>query len=211
MFVFFVYSGFCLVLVGLWISWAKTQTLPNLRLPISSADSDLIMLCLNAFLWNHSSQFVGEHDGREQRRFGYGGRQPHRAHHRRSEKAAHETISQRTPLQVRITNVAILLPGIVQIQVLQFSDCCTADFGPRWSLNQLYNDQKIDKLKRIWPIPVLPKDVLPSACLIACKVSTKLNQTGTFDGGFDSLHFGDRNPEENGDEDTDGKGKRKWG
>ena len=33
----FLYSRF-LVLLGLWISWTKTQTLPNLRLPISSVD-----------------------------------------------------------------------------------------------------------------------------------------------------------------------------
>ena len=28
---------------------------------------------------------------------------------------------------------------------MQFSDCSTADFGPNWSVDQLY-DQKIDKL-----------------------------------------------------------------
>ena len=32
-------------------------------------------------------------------------------------------------------------------QVWPFSDCCSADFGPSWSVNQLHNNQKINELE----------------------------------------------------------------
>ena len=52
----FLYSWF-LVLVCLWISWIKTQTLPNLRLPISSTHDT--MRAIKSFLkLFHLSDFV---------------------------------------------------------------------------------------------------------------------------------------------------------
>ena len=42
---------------------------------------------------------------------------------------------------------AVVIRAWPNPQVGQISDCCAADFGPSWSMNQLYNSHKMDKLK----------------------------------------------------------------
>ena len=76
-----------------------------------------------------------------------------------------ETRMERT--KIILNNQSLLISHWQKSQVRRISDCCSADFGPCLPVNQLYNNQNINKL-----LPVtVPHSPLSNALEVPFKTS----------------------------------------
>ena len=88
------------------------------------------------------------------------------------EKGKGAVISLLNPSVVQLPNTRSLERLGKQKQVWRFSVCCTADFSPRCSVNQLYNNQTMAKLiifakHSLWRTPKTSNTLSPFASLNA--------------------------------------------
>ena len=131
----FLYS-WLLVIVGLWISWTKNQTLPNLRLLIISGDDwktsffarTLVYVLLQFLHMTSSVLILAMH--------------PFTVCFLLLQSS--ETFHQCWDLGCTWSSEFVRWTGLNPSSGICFG-CCSADFGPRLPTNQLYNNQNMSQ------------------------------------------------------------------